>query len=232
MNLSLYALLMILSLAGPLALSFDKKVAFYKSWWALFPGILINALLFILWDGWFVREGVWSFNPEFVWSFRVNDLPLEEWSFFFVIPYCSVFIYACLKGYLSSVFFDKYAHLLTVSAWIITGVLLLFSHKLTYTFYNSLFAFLILSFHVFGTRKSYMGFFWLAYFIHLIPFGIINGILTSKPVVIYNNAENLGLRLGTIPVEDTIYALTCLLLPITVMEFLLQRKKTLAPISS
>jgi lycopene cyclase domain-containing protein len=232
MNLSLYALLMILSLAGPLALSFDKKVAFYKSWWALFPGILINALLFILWDGWFVREGVWSFNPEFVWSFRVNDLPLEEWSFFFVIPYCSVFIYACLKGYFSSTFLDGVSHLLTLSAFLITGALLVLNYNLTYTFYNSLFAFLILGYHVFGGKKSYMGYFWLAYFIHLLPFGIINGILTAKPVVIYNNAENLGIRLGTIPIEDTIYALTCLLLPITVMEFLLQRKKTPAPISS
>jgi lycopene cyclase domain-containing protein len=64
----------------------------------------------------------------------------------------------------------------------------------------------------------------MAYFIHLIPFLIVNGVLTAKPVVIYNNLEIIGSRIYTIPVEDSIYALTCLLLPITVMEFLLQRK--------
>ena len=57
-----------------------------------------------------------------------------------------------------------------------------------------------------------------------MPFLIINGILTGaatpEPVVWYNNTENIGIRLYTIPIEDTIYALTCLLLPITVMEWI------------
>ncbi len=230
--MSLYALLMIASLAGPLALSFDKKVAFYKWWGPLFVGIIANAILFIVWDGWFVREGVWSFNPDYVWSIRWNDLPLEEWSFFVVIPYCSVFIYACLKAYFPTTILEKYSRYLTFGAWLLTGFLLFFFSGLAYTFYNSLFAFLILSYHLFYAKKNYMGFFWTAYFIHLIPFGIINGILTAKPVVIYNNAENLGIRLGTIPVEDTIYALTCLLLPITIMEYFLEKKNCPAPISS
>ena len=69
-----------------------------------------------------------------------------------------------------------------------------------------------------------MGYFWLAYLVHLIPFFIVNGVLTGavtpEPVVWYNNAEILGIRLYTIPAEDTVYALTCLLLPITVMEFI------------
>jgi lycopene cyclase domain-containing protein len=67
-----------------------------------------------------------------------------------------------------------------------------------------------------------MGYFWFAYFVHLIPFLIINGILTGaatpSPVVWYNPNEIIGLRIITIPIEDTIYALTCLLLPITILE--------------
>lgn len=224
--MSLYAILMTLSLLGPLALSFDKKVAYYKTWGPLFLGIALNAVLFIVWDGWFVREEVWSFNPDYVWSFRLNDLPLEEWSFFVVIPYCSIFIYACLKAYHLGNPLKKYTRGLTLLAWAVSGVLMIFYFEKTYTFYNSLFAFLILSYHVFFAKKNYMGYFWMAYFIHLIPFAIINGILTSKPVVIYNNAETIGLRLGTIPAEDTLYALTCLLLPLTVMEYFLERKKS------
>jgi lycopene cyclase domain-containing protein len=172
---------------------------------------------------------VWSFNPEFVWPYKWNDLPIEEWSFFFVIPYCSVFIYACLKAYIPHQPFVKVSWYFTLFFWGIAGLLVLFYSDRVYTFYNSLFAFILLSFHLFVSRKPYMGYFWLAYAIHLVPFGIINGILTSKPVVLYNNAENLGIRIGTIPVEDTIYALTCLLLPITIMEFLLERKKTVVP---
>lgn len=34
---------------------------------------------------------------------------------------------------------------------------------------------------------------------------IVNGFLTSKPVVFYNNMEFSGIRVGTIPLEDFIY---------------------------
>jgi lycopene cyclase domain-containing protein len=75
-----------------------------------------------------------------------------------------------------------------------------------------------------------MGYFWMAYFIHLIPFFIVNGVLTAKPVVLYHAAEIIGPRLYTIPIEDSVYALTCLLLPITIIEFIFeiktQRSKT------
>lgn len=75
-----------------------------------------------------------------------------------------------------------------------------------------------------------MGYFWMAYFIHLIPFFIVNGVLTAKPVVLYHAEEIIGPRIYTIPIEDSIYALTCLLIPITVIEFIhefkSQRSKT------
>ena len=61
--------------------------------------------------------------------------------------------------------------------------------------------------------------------IHLIPFLIINGILTAIPVVIYNNDENLGKRIYTIPIEDTVYALTMLLGVVSIMEYLRKKVK-------
>ena len=74
-----------------------------------------------------------------------------------------------------------------------------------------------------------MGYFWFAYLVHLIPFLLVNGVLTgavtNEPVVFYNVDEIIGLRIVTIPIEDTIYALTCLLIPITVIEYFLNRKK-------
>jgi lycopene cyclase domain-containing protein len=33
----------------------------------------------------------------------------------------------------------------------------------------------------------------------------MNGVLTALPVVIYNNNENLAIRLGSIPIEDFFY---------------------------
>jgi lycopene cyclase domain-containing protein len=215
---------MVVSFAGPFLLSFDKKVAFYKSWLPLFAGIFLNGLIFILWDGWFARTGVWGFNNNYVWPFRLNDLPLEEWSFFFVVPYASVFIYACLKTYIKSEPFAKHKHNITLLFLVLTFILALFNSDKTYTFYNCLIASVLLFIHYLFIKSNWMGYFWLAYIVHLIPFFIVNGVLTGaatpEPIVWYNNAEILGIRLYTIPLEDTVYALTCLLLPITVMEYI------------
>jgi lycopene cyclase domain-containing protein len=222
--MTLYAWLMLASLAGPLALSFDKKVAFYKNWPYLFAGIAVNALLFILWDGWFARSGVWGFNNAYVWPIRFNDLPIEEWSFFVIVPYASVFIYACLKAYLPQEPFKNTKHHITLFFMMLTFVLALFNGAKTYTFYNCLIASVLLFIHYLFIKSAWMGYFWLAFLVHLVPFFIINGVLTgaatAEPVVWYNPEKILGIRLYTIPIEDTIYALTCLLLPITIMEWL------------
>jgi hypothetical protein len=53
----------------------------------------------------------------------------------------------------------------------------------------------------------------------LIPFFIVNGILTSLPVIWYNNQATLGIRIGTIPVEDFIYNGGLLLLAIMGYEW-------------
>ena len=220
--MSLYAYLMLFSFVGPFLLSFDKKVAFYKLWLPLFVGIFFNAVLFILWDAWFTRQGIWSFNNDYVWSFRLYDLPIEEWSFFLVVPYASVFIYACIKTYVKVDFIkpiQKYIQNFFIALCVLA--IFIYSDK-TYTLVNSIIALILLLLHTCYLKKSYMSYFWVAYFIHLIPFFIVNGILTGiatpSPVVIYNSHEIIGIRIVTIPIEDSIYALTCLLLPISIME--------------
>jgi lycopene cyclase domain-containing protein len=56
------------------------------------------------------------------------------------------------------------------------------------------------------------------YAILLIPFLIVNGILTGtgleEPVVRYDNSENLGIRILSIPVEDVFYGFEMILLNI------------------
>ena len=56
------------------------------------------------------------------------------------------------------------------------------------------------------------------YAVLLIPFVCVNGLLTglglAEPVVQYNNAEILGIRLLTIPIEDIFYGFELFLLNI------------------
>jgi lycopene cyclase domain-containing protein len=66
--------------------------------------------------------------------------------------------------------------------------------------------------------------FYFSYLIILIPFLIVNGILTGaftpSPVVWYNDSENLGLRIITIPIEDLGYAFTMLFGNLMIFESL------------
>tara|TARA_B100001027_G_C16264851_1_gene331422 strand:+ start:1047 stop:1253 length:207 start_codon:yes stop_codon:yes gene_type:complete len=63
----------------------------------------------------------------------------------------------------------------------------------------------------------------------LLPFFIVNGILTGSwienQIVWYDNLENLGIRMGTIPVEDTIYAYSMILMNLSLYEYFTKKYK-------
>jgi lycopene cyclase domain-containing protein len=72
------------------------------------------------------------------------------------------------------------------------------------------------------------------YAVLLIPFLIVNGILTGfgleEPVVQYNNEENLGIRIFTIPIEDTMYGFELILLNLFFYEII--KARTQPPVAS
>lgn len=216
-----YFLILAASLAGPLALSFDKKVAFYKNWKYLFPAMVIPALLYIVWDIYFTSKGVWSFNPAYITGISLYNLPLEEVLFFFIVPYCCLFIYACIRAYFPNLVNKKSADLfllILAVALFVTGVIYVEKYYTSWTFiFTGAFSLII-----YAARKFFKDFdavsFLVSYAICLIPFLIVNGFLTAIPVVIYNDAENLGIRMYTIPFEDAFYGMLLVLMNITIYE--------------
>ena len=62
----------------------------------------------------------------------------------------------------------------------------------------------------------------ITFLLVLVPFFVVNGLLTGsfipEEVVWYNNEENLGLRLGTVPVEDVFYAFSMLYMSLILIE--------------
>jgi lycopene cyclase domain-containing protein len=99
-----------------------------------------------------------------------------------------------------------------------------------YTLINFLYA-IILLLLVKYKANHLLKHYYLTFLVMLIPFFIVNGILTGSAiehqVVWYNNAENLGIRLGTIPVEDVVYAFTMLLTVLTLTDYFDKRFSTL-----
>jgi lycopene cyclase domain-containing protein len=67
-------------------------------------------------------------------------------------------------------------------------------------------------------KASWYGQFALTYIVVLVPFVIVNGILTGaitpEPIVWYSDAHIMGPRIYTIPVEDLFYNYA-MLLPMT-----------------
>lgn len=216
-----YFLILCGSLIGPLALSFDKKVGFYKKWKYLFPAILLPAIFYVAWDIFFTAKGIWSFNQNYITGIKLINLPIEEVLFFFIVPYCCVFIYECIRCYLPHVKNRPIAHIilqLIAVVLLITGLLF---YKKLYTSYTFIFtAIFIAGIYIF--KKYFSTFdalsFLVAYIIILIPFLIVNGFLTAIPVVIYNSAQNLGIRIYTIPCEDAFYGMLLILMNIVIYE--------------
>jgi lycopene cyclase domain-containing protein len=213
---------MLFSLAGPLALSFDGRVNFYKKWkFALQAGIIV-AIPFVVWDSLFTKHSFWGFNSERILGIKWLDLPIEEISFFIVIPFCCIFI-AELLSFFNYQFPGKFWNKLSL----IIGIGLF---CIGIRFFDQWYT--LLSFGLGGLSIIVLFFmkainwnrFWLLYLIHLIPFLVVNGFLTYYPVVWYNNAENLGIRIGTIPIEDTSYSLIALSWNVYLYE-LFKRKK-------
>jgi lycopene cyclase domain-containing protein len=70
--------------------------------------------------------------------------------------------------------------------------------------------------------RSVLRRFLIAFPIILIPFFLVNGVLTGtglpEPVVWYNDSQNMGIRIGTIPVEDMAYAFSMLFFNLLLIE--------------
>lgn len=213
-----YLILNLACIFFPFILSFDKKIAYYKLWKPLFIGILISAAFFIIWDILFTKLGVWSFNPTYIIGIYIFNLPIEEILFFITVPYACIFIYEVVNGYTKrDVIGCGKPYSVVIS--VICLVLIILFHDKTYTLINASICLIMLLYAAFIYKSQNLGRFFLAYFISLIPFLICNGLLTALPVVIYNNNENMNLRLFTIPLEDTLYGLSLMLIPILIMDY-------------
>jgi len=92
-----YLLLDILIIIFPVLLSFKWKFAYYRSYKALFPAIVIVGLGYIIWDAIVTARGDWWFNYDYLSGISVIGLPIEEILFFVVVPYSCIFIYENLE---------------------------------------------------------------------------------------------------------------------------------------
>jgi len=220
--MSLYFLINIASFAIPFLYSFQKKMNFIQYWKAVFLAITLVAIPFLIWDIWFTNIGIWGFNPSYLLGFNIFNLPLEEVLFFFCIPYASIFTHYALLYFFPKIALPKqFSKWLTILLILMSLVIVGLNYDRWYTFFSFL-VFVILLIYSLLREIKILNSFYITFLVILIPFFIVNGILTGSfienEVVWYNNAENLGIRLGTIPLEDVFYAFSMLYSAIVLIE--------------
>ena len=185
--------------------------------------------VFIPWDVIFTINGVWGFNSDYFLGFEIFSLPLEEWLFFICIPFACVFTHYALLLYFPNLKLNKVAtKAISISLVLILFILALANYDKWYTLVNFSLA-IPLTWLVYKYNPQLLQHFFLTFLVMLIPFFIVNGVLTGSwidnQVVWYNDAENLGIRMGTIPFEDSIYAYSMILMNLYYFEYLCYRFK-------
>lgn len=222
----LYLIIDLTTLAVPLIASFYPKHAYYKTWRFLFPAIAAVALFFVFWDVLFTSMGIWGFNERYVTGLKIFNLPLEEVLFFICIPYSSVFVYFSFLYLQKKTVLQRTHRYITLLLILMSSVLLVQYYDRWYTASTFGLLLIYLAYHLY--QKTDLSRYYVSYTITLVFFFIVNGILTGswieEPVVWYNNSENLGIRIGTIPFEDAFYGFLLIALVIDIYRYLQHKK--------
>lgn len=210
-----YLMIDFFTLIIPFLFSFHPKLNFYKTWAAFFLAVAITGLVFIAWDVYFTSIGVWNFNPKYLTGVQVGNLPIEEILFFFCIPYACVFTFHCLNQLIEFHLPEKTENMLTLAMIAIlasTGILLPEKIYGQVTFISLA---LLLALAKYGLKVRWLSKFYAIYALLLLPFLIVNGLLTGtgldEPIVRYNEQDIIGVRILTIPVEDVFYGMALIL---------------------
>ncbi len=223
-----YLGLMLLSISYPLLRSFENRLRFYKNWKQLGISILCMMLIFITWDIVFTQLSIWSFTDKYILGIKLMHLPIEEWMFFVFVPYACVFIHEVLLYFFPlkhPISLIKKINILLAFILLTVGIFF-FDKTYTCVCFISCGGFLI-----FFQRNSdlFLTSVYRTYLVSLIPFFIVNGILTgsitNEPIVQYEDSHITTVRILTIPIEDFIYCFLMLGVTIWIYELLKHKKK-------
>jgi lycopene cyclase domain-containing protein len=220
---SAYLSVLIASVAFPLAFTLSARFGFGADWKKAWAAVSISAIPFAIWDIGFTGAGVWSFSPDFVLGPSLFGLPLEEYLFFLAIPYSCLFIYGQFRrlGVFRTGRFRRRNEERLALIWLVMALGLLLIAAMNGGRVYTVSVCLLGAAAAGGlsvSRPRFSAPLMAAVAAQSLPFLVVNGILTAMPVFNYDPGAILGVRIGTIPVEDAIYSFVMLAVPVSLFE--------------
>ena len=88
-----YLIVMGLCVAITLPLEWVLRARVYRRWRLLLPTVAVVVLVFGLWDLIAIARDHWTFSPLYTTGITLGTLPIEELSFFIVIPLAGLLSY-------------------------------------------------------------------------------------------------------------------------------------------
>lgn len=223
-----YLVIDIATIIVPFFFSFHSRIRFHEKFKAFFPAMVLSGCIYLSWDIYFTSQEIWGFNRDYLVSIYIWQLPIEELLFFFCIPFACVFTYYTIIA----VFPDwglprSTTNLVTIILMMVLVIMMIFHYNKLYTILNAFFTMSIMLFTL-VLKPNLLSRFYIAWGLLLLPFFVVNGLLTGSfidaPIVWYNNAQNLGIRIFTIPLEDVFYGMGLILLNILLTETFLPKR--------
>jgi lycopene cyclase domain-containing protein len=95
-----YLLVLMGTLFFPLVLSWDKNLSIWKHSAALLKTLASVSVPFWIWDVIATERGHWSFNSTYVAGVYLLGMPIEEWIFFIVVAFVSIFTWESTKYFM------------------------------------------------------------------------------------------------------------------------------------
>jgi len=207
--------------------SFDKRIQFNKYFGTFLLSSTIVAIPFIAWDVWFTSKGVWWFNLDYTIGLTIAGLPIEEWMFFYFIPFACVFTYFCFEKFFNLSRAQVFNNVIVFVTTIVCVVAALLYYDKIYTLITSLVTLATVLYLHFIAKREWIGQASFVFLILMAGFFLVNGILTGtgleSPIVNYNPAHFLDIRMLSIPIEDAVYGYSQFML--NIYFFNLIRKK-------
>ena len=201
--------------------SFIKPVRYVRLWSTALITAIISSIPFVMWDSVFRNMRIWGFTKEYLLGVYYFGLPIEEILFFIAIPFAMLFVYEIVKSFEINIF--KVNNVLVFRTFFVFNVvILIIGLGNTYTsIVASLTILLLFAVKKYGNIRCFLN----SYLLLLVPFLVVNGVLSfglpfisGNPVVWYNGSEIIGIRILSIPLEDALYMASLLAVNVLVFE--------------